>query len=272
MVAVTELVDRLDMIKLLDAAIGPIKDRRRGYTGGQLLVGMAAAQLAGEDFLVGLDRQRADAAGQVLAPVPGLSSTTAAGLARRFSDAQWPAVETGIGDVHTAMLAALALAPQRAAALCETVTIDLDTTDVEVYGRKKRGVAYNYQGQRCGRPHVATWAETATVLAADLMAGDEDPRGHAAELLGRALAALPAPARAGRVLLRADAGYFAGRWPAPRCSPGSSSPSAPSASPRCGGSSMASPRPTGSTRSTWTTRRSRWPTTARTGGPRRPGC
>jgi hypothetical protein len=57
---------------------------------------------------------------------------------------------------------------------------------------------------------VATWAETATVLAADLMAGDEDPRGHAAELLGRALAVLPAPARAGRVLLRADAGYFAG--------------------------------------------------------------
>jgi hypothetical protein len=72
-------------------------------------------------------------------------------------------------------------------------------------------VAYNYQGQRCGRPHVATWAETATVLAADLMAGDEDPRGHAAELLRRALAALPASARAGRVLLRADAGYFAGQ-------------------------------------------------------------
>ncbi|MDQ3222210.1 MAG: hypothetical protein M3Q75_01855, partial [Gemmatimonadota bacterium] len=42
-------------------------------------------------------------------------------------------------------------------------------------GRKKRGVAFNYQGQRCGRPHVATWAETATVLAADLMAGNEDP-------------------------------------------------------------------------------------------------
>jgi hypothetical protein len=209
MVAVTELVDRLNMIKLLDAAIGPIKARDRGYTGGQLLVGLACAQLAGEDFLVGLDRRRADLAGQVLAPVAGLSSTTAAGLARRFSDAQWHAVETGIGDIHTAMLAALP--PKRAAALCETVTIDLDTTDVEVYGRKKRGVAYNYQGQRCGRPHVATWAQTCTALAADLMAGDEDPRGHAADLLRRALTALPASARAGRVLLRADAGYFAGQ-------------------------------------------------------------
>jgi hypothetical protein len=138
-----------------------------------------------------------------------LSSTTAAGLARRLTDAQWRAVETGIGDIHTAMLAALS--PKRVAALCETVTVDLDTTDVEVYGRKKRGVAYNYQGQRCGRPHVATWAETATALAADLMAGNEDPRGHAADLLHRALAALPAAARAGRIRLRADAGYFAGQ-------------------------------------------------------------
>ena len=88
MVVVTELVDRLNMIKLLDASIGPIKARDRGFSGGELLVGMAAAQLAGEDFLVGLDRQRADVAGGVLAPVSGLSSTTAAGLARRFTDGQ----------------------------------------------------------------------------------------------------------------------------------------------------------------------------------------
>ena len=210
-IAVTELVDRLAMIKLLDAAIGPIKSRDRGFSGGQLLVGIAAAQLAGEDFLVGLDRQRADKAGQVLAVVPGLASTTAAGLARKFTDAQWHAVETGLADVAAAALAALAVvAPARAAALCETVTIDLDTTDVEVYGRHKRGVAFNHQGQRVGRPHVACWADTATVLAADLMSGRDDPRGHAAGLLRRALAALPAAARGGRIRLRADAGYFAG--------------------------------------------------------------
>lgn len=207
-VAVTELVDRLGMVQLLDAAIGPIKVRDRGLSGRQLLVGMAVAQLAGEDFLVGLDRYRADAAGQLLSSVAGLSSTTAAGLARRFTAGRWRAVETGIGGVHAAMLGLLSA--KRVAALCDQVTIDLDTTDVEVYGRKKRGVAYNHQGQRCGRSHVATWAETATVLAADLMAGNEDPRGHAADLLHRALAALPAPARAGRIQLRADAGYFAG--------------------------------------------------------------
>ena len=212
MAAVTEMVDRLGMIRLLDAVIGPIKSRDRGFTGGQVLVGMACAQLAGEDFLVGLDRYRADAAGQVLAAVPGLAATTAAGLARRFTDGQWRAVETGLGNIATAALDLLAaVAPQRAARLRQTVTIDLDTTDVEVYGRHKRGVAYNHQGQRVGRPHVATWADTATVLAADLLAGNQDPRRDAAELLRRALAALPAAARGGRIRLRADAGYFAGQ-------------------------------------------------------------
>src|SRR4051812_18986895 len=213
MAAVSELVERLDVIGRLDAVIGPIKQRRCGHTGGQLLVGMAAAQLAGGDFLVGLDRQRADVAGQRVAPVPGLAATTAAGLAPRLSGTPWAAVETGLGDVHAAALVTLAaLAPARAAGLCESVTIDLDTTDVEVYGRHKRGVAFNHQGQRVGRPHVATWADTATVLAADLLAGNEDPRRDAPALLRRALAALPAPARAGRIRLRADAGYFAGQW------------------------------------------------------------
>lgn len=47
---------------------------------------------------------RADTAGQVLTTVPGLAATTAAGLARRFAEGQWVAVETGLGDVHAGAL------------------------------------------------------------------------------------------------------------------------------------------------------------------------
>ena len=209
--AVSELCDRLGVIEAIDAAVGPVKQRDRGLGAGGLLAGIAAAQLAGEDFLTGLDRHRADAAGQQLTPVPGLSSTTAAGLARRVSPAQWLKAETGLAVVTERMVGLLA--PARAAALTEgAVTIDLDATGVEVYGRKKRGVAYNHQGQRVGRPHVAIWAETETVLAADLGSGNDDVRATAPGLLRRALAGLPAAARAGgRVALRADAGYFAGQ-------------------------------------------------------------
>jgi hypothetical protein len=207
--AVTELCGRLDVIDAVDAAVGPIKQRDRGFGAGELLCGIAAAQLAGEDFLTGLDRQRADSAGQQLTPVPGLASTTAAGLARQVTPGQWRAVESGLAVVTGRMLGLLPA--ERAAALAAgPFTIDLDTTDVEVYGRKKRGVAYNHQGQRVGRPHVAAWAETEIVLAADLGDGTDDPRATAPDLLRRALACLPAAARAGRVGLRADAGYFAG--------------------------------------------------------------
>ncbi len=77
-------------------------------------------------------------------------------------------------------------------------------------------MAYTYQGQRAGRPHVAAWAETEIPLAADLLAGDQDPRSSVVALLGRALAALPQAVRDGaaaagqKIAQRADAGYFAG--------------------------------------------------------------
>jgi hypothetical protein len=208
--AVAVLCERLGVTRALDDAVGAIKERDRGFGAGELLTGIAAAQLAGEDFLTGLDRQRADTAGQLITPVPGLASTTAAGLARRITAAQWQAVESGVAAVTCRMLALLPAA--RVTALAGgPVTIDLDTTDVEVYGRRKRGVAYNHQGQRVGRPHVATWAETEIVLAADLGDGTDDPRATAPDLLRRALAALPQLVRASaQVAMRADAGYFAG--------------------------------------------------------------
>lgn len=88
---------------------------------------------------MGLDRHRGDVAGQVLTPVPELCSTTVAGLARRISEGQWIRVETGVAAVSARMLARLGAA--RRAALLARVTSDLDTTDVEVYGRHKQGVA-----------------------------------------------------------------------------------------------------------------------------------
>jgi hypothetical protein len=100
--------------------------------------------------LVGLDRQRADVAGQAIAPVPGLCSTTAAGLARKLPGPQWTDVEIGMARVADRMLDHLPVA--RRARLSATATIDLDTTDVEVYGRHKRGVVYNHPCNRCGRP------------------------------------------------------------------------------------------------------------------------
>jgi len=71
--------------------------------------------------------------------------------------------------------------------LCTLLTIDLVPTDVEVYGKKKRGVAFNYAGERCGRPHPALYAEAGMVLGADLGSGTDDPRPQAPSLIARAV-------------------------------------------------------------------------------------
>nr|WP_297777279.1 IS1380 family transposase [Mycobacterium sp.] len=209
--AVAEFVEKLDVIGILDRRVGPIKQRNRGVRAGELLVGLAQSQLLGGNALVALDRQRADVATVELSAVPGMASTTAAGLARRLDADRLAGVEAGVADLTGRAFASLPAT--RRIALSGRVTVDLDSTDVEVYGSRKQGVAYNYAGQRCGRAHLATWAEAGVTVAAELMAGNDDVRPRAAEMLTRALAGIPERARvtaAGqdRLRVRADAGYF----------------------------------------------------------------
>ncbi len=47
--AVTELCDGLRVIEALDAAVGPVKQRDRGFGAGELLTGIAAAQQVSAD-------------------------------------------------------------------------------------------------------------------------------------------------------------------------------------------------------------------------------
>ncbi len=211
--AVGELMDRLGVIEGLDAGIGPIKTRALGVTGGELVASLAQCQLLDGKFVAALDRHRADAAAQLLSAVPAVASTTAGGLTRCFGPDRVAGIEAGNTTIIARGWERLG-EQRRAAVLAGRIGIDLDPTDVEVYGRLKRGVAYNYQGQRAGRPHLATWADTGLTLAADLLTGVQDVRSHSSGLLGRAVAALPDDVRDSfsdthRPVVRADAGYFA---------------------------------------------------------------
>lgn len=207
LVVVTELVERLSVVTALDEAIGPIKQRARGLSAGEFLTALATAQMAGEDYLVGLDRRRGDVAGASLSPTVMPPSTTAATLAKRFNANRWLGVEAAVGRLAGRVVAAVPV--RRRAQLAGAPTIDIDATEVEVYGSAKQGIAYNYKGQRAGRPHLASWAEAGIVLAADLLPGDIDPRAGVKSLLARALAGLDAAAPGhGRVRVRGDIGYF----------------------------------------------------------------
>ncbi len=203
--AVRELDRVLGITAALDAGIGLVKRRARGLTSGQVLVSMASAQLAGEDFMVGLDRRRADAAGQVLEPVPTPASTTWAGNAKRFTSEHLAGLPAAMKTINTRWVTRLPAVRQTA--LLREVTIDGDATDVEVYGRTKDGAAHAYTGALTLRSHIASWAEAGVPLAAELMGGTEDPRSNMVEVLDAALAALPEGVD--HVSCRWDAGYFA---------------------------------------------------------------
>jgi hypothetical protein len=76
-------------------------------------------------------------------------------------------------------------------------------------------------------------------------------RDHAAQLLSRALTALASAARTGRILRRADAGYFAGQLARAALLAHVEFATAARGSLRRGGRLRVCPKRTGSTRSTW---------------------
>lgn len=200
-------VDRiLGVAATIDSFVGRIKTRRQGLSAGELVLSMAECMLAGGDFMVDVDHLRGDEAGSKLRAVPRPpASTTFIALARRFDDVALADLDEAVGALVTTAFAAYP-EPRRAKLAAVRPTIDLDPTDIETYGSKKEGMAFNHQGQRVGRAHPAVWAEAGLVLAAELGSGRSDPRPQAPALIARAVAALPAGL--GRPRVRVDAGFF----------------------------------------------------------------
>ena len=203
---VGELVRRLELIAALDRAIETapkigglraVKQRARGCSPGQLLVAVAESQLCGGDWMLDLERLRADEAGAELRAVAEVAAaSTACQLARRSRRSHLRGAEAAFAACANAMDGQLGRTPDGA------VTLDFDSTAVEVYGRRKPGAGVNYQGQLAYQPLLCSWAQRGRLLR-DRVAGGQrlDPRRGAAAA-AQARAGVPArrPRPGGRPL------------------------------------------------------------------------
>jgi hypothetical protein len=210
LLVVAELVDRVGLVDAVNGAVPGFKQRRRGVRAGEFLTSLACAQLTGCDHLVGLDHRRADRVSEQFFIHATPASSSVAGLARRLREADWPAVMAATAQI-TKRVVQLAPASARARLVAGPPTIDLDATDIEVYGRRKAGVSYNYLGQRSGRVHAASWAEAGVLAAARLTDSRTTAHSHATELVEQALLWLEEAGVAWdpqqRPRVRADIGY-----------------------------------------------------------------
>jgi hypothetical protein len=205
-----QLVPRLRLVELLDAEFSrvrrarPVKRRERGLSAGELLVALAECQLVGGECFSDVEDVRADRAGAVLRAVAAApSAATALQLAKRFRRSHIQAAERALARAGWALDRALGRDPG------EPVTIDLDATGIEVFGRRRRGARRSRHGSVSYAPHVAFWAERGRPLAAELVGGNQEKLTgrESAKIARRALELLPEGH--GEATFRVDSAYYA---------------------------------------------------------------
>ena len=205
-----ELARRLGVVELIDAELSverrarSVKVRRRGLSAGELVVSLAECQLVGGSFFDHVEDVRADRAGGGLRAVARTPSAPAAlQNAKRFRRVHVQRVERAMARAGRRLDRALG----REAA--EPVTIDLDATQVTVYGQRKRGAGRSRHGCMSYAPHVAFWAERGRALTSELVGGNQEKLSGAdcATIATRAIGLLGDGH--GPVTMRIDSAYYA---------------------------------------------------------------
>jgi hypothetical protein len=210
LVVIGDLAEQLDLIAVIDDELSrerrarPVKVRRRGCSPGELVVSLAECQLVGGAFFDHLADQRADTAGAGLRAVADVPSAPAAlQNAKRFRRVHCQRVERAMSRAGERLDRAL---DRR---IGEPVTVDLDATQITVYGRGKEGAARCRTGQMSYAPHVAFWAERGRALTAELVGGNQERLSgpECARIASRAIGLLPDGH--GPVSMRIDSAYYA---------------------------------------------------------------
>ncbi|MGO9956222.1 MAG: IS1380 family transposase [Solirubrobacteraceae bacterium] len=199
-----DLARRIDHELSLERRARPVKVRRRGVSPGELVLALAESQLIGGEFFSDLEEVRADDAGACLRIVSQTPSAPAAlQRAKDFRRVHCQRVERALAQAGHQLDRLLGRDRSM-----EFVTVDLDATQIEVYGRTKQGAARNRQGQLSYAPHIAFWGQTGRALTAELVGGNREKLSGAqcARIARRAKSLLPTDH--GPLCFRIDSAYY----------------------------------------------------------------
>jgi hypothetical protein len=110
--------------------------------------------------------------------------------------------------VSRELLARLWAAGAGPAELAAPLTIDLDSTIVEVHGRAKQGAAFGYTKVRGYHPQLATCAQTGQVLMSRLRGGSAGAARGAKSFLTETVSRVRHAGASGQLTVRADSAFY----------------------------------------------------------------
>ena len=192
------LMGRLGLEALVNSTVGLV-GRVGGALPGRKVLTLVTAILAGGSHIDHADKLRAGATAEVL-PFRVMAPSTLGTFLRAFTFGHVRQLDAVIAETIGRAWSAGA-GPGNTA-----VTIDLDSTVCEVYGKQKHGAAYGYTKVLGYHPLLATRADTGEVLHARLRKGSSQ-RGvkrFTEELIAR----VRRGGATGALTVRADAGFW----------------------------------------------------------------
>ncbi len=188
--------------------LGGLFDRRlrlatHGANSGAKALSVIGSMLAGGDSIDDVAVLRAGAAASLFDGTRAPSTVGSWLRAHKWSNVRQ------LDAVSRELLARLWAAGAGPANLAGPLTIDLDSTIVQVHGRAKQGAAFGYTKVRGYHPQLATCAQTGQVLMSRLRGGSAGAARGAASFLTETISRVRNAGATGPLTVRADSAFYA---------------------------------------------------------------
>jgi len=193
------LAQRLDLAGLVDQRLHLVQ---HSANSGAKALSVIGSMLVGGDSIDDVAVLRTGAASTLF---DGTRAPSTVGSWLRSH--KWSNVRQ-LDAVSRELLARLWAAGAGPADLARPLTIDLDSTIVQVHGRAKQGAAFGYTKVRGYHPQLATCAQTGQVLMSRLRGGSAGAARGAASFLTETVSRTRGAGATGQLTVRADSAFY----------------------------------------------------------------